>query len=92
MPSKADMRSLKANQSALPCSVICHYANRTLARKTNSLERRQLSRKRFSDSAMFLDNLYQAMSSISRTCEESVIDLGLLRTNTFCIAPAAIAS
>ena len=29
MPSKADMRSVKANQSALPCSVICHYATHT---------------------------------------------------------------
>ena len=26
-------------------SIVCHYANQTLARRTNALERRQLSKK-----------------------------------------------
>jgi len=38
------------------------------------------------------ENHYQAMSRISRIWAGSVTGRGLLRTNTFCIAPVAIES
>ena len=49
-------------------------------------------RSDFHSQQRLLDNLYHAMASISRTCAGLVIGRGLLRTKTFCMAPAAIAS
>ena len=79
------------------CFIVSSFS--TTASKSPKAHRRRLRHCRMSSLDIWDkqrpysdENPYQAMSRISRICAGPVTGRGLLRTNTFCIAPAAIAS